>query len=262
MASSTKNPKVTAKTIATFEDFTSTPGLYKIDARTVIKTGVATGMAEAAALRFVRENTSVPVPQVYDAYMREDDPECGAIVMEFIKGDTLNNVWAELDQSQKDSIKAQLKDYVGQLRAIKSDFIGAVDGGPCHDQIFSDDIGAYGPFKSDDEFREGCIQAMYACRRTHWSETVAQFIRALPQGEIVLTHNDLHPRNIIVRDGQVVGIVDWEMSGFYPKYWEYVKAWYRVGIDEVWVQERAVDDVLEPYPLALAVFEHTRDIVW
>ena len=28
-------------------------------------------------------------------------------------------------------------------------------------------------------------------------------------------HNDLQPSNIIVKDGKIVGIVDWEMSGFF-----------------------------------------------
>lgn len=182
--------------------------------------------------------------------------------MEFVEGDTLHDVWGDLDDNQKDFIITQLKAYFDQLRAIKSDFIGSVDGTYCEDQIFSDDRGAYGPFKNENEFRQGCTNAMYESRRDHWSQTVAGYIRALPPAEIVLTHNDLHPRNIIVRDGKVVAIIDWELAGFYPEYWEYVKAWYRAGFDEPWVQDRAVDKVLQPYPLAHAVYEHTRDVVW
>lgn len=219
-------------------------------------------MAEAAALRFVRDKTSVPVPEVYDAYMRKDKPDCGAIFMEYIEGETLHDVWGNLEDAQKDSIITQLKEYMEQLRAIKGDFIGSVDGTYCEDQIFSDNRGAYGPFKDEEGFRQGCINAMYENRRNFWSETVAGFIRALPPAAIVLTHNDLCPRNIIVREGQIVAIIDWELAGFYPEYWEYVKAWYRAGIDEPWVADRAVDKVLKPYPLARAVFEHTRDIVW
>lgn len=262
LESTRQYPAITTDVLSQFQKLSEAPGLFKVDAGTVLKTGDATRMAEAAALRYIRKNTTIPVPEVYDAYMRADKPDCGAILMEFIEGDTLTDAWADMDRAQKDSIIAQLKGYVDQLRAIKGDFIGSVDGTHCEDQIFSDDSGAYGPFKTDDEFREGCIAAMYACRRNNWSETVAGFIRALPPGEIVLTHNDLHPRNIIVKDGKVVAIIDWELSGFYPEYWEYVKAWYRTNIKELWVQERAVDRVLKPYRLAHAVFEHTRDIVW
>lgn len=262
MASNQNYPTITSDILKTFEKLSDTPGLYKMDEKTALKTGKATRMAEAAALRFVRETTSVPVPEVYDAYMREDKPDCGAIIMEFIEGDTLDDVWGDLDTDQKESIITQLKGYFDQLRTIKGDFIGSVDRSHCEDQIFSNNRGAYGPFQDEHEFREGCINAMYESDRDHWPETVAGFIRALPPGEIVFTHNDFHPRNIIVRDGKVVGIIDWELSGFYPEYWEYVKAWYRPSEDEAWVQERAVDKVLKPYPLAHAVFEHTREIVW
>lgn len=34
----------------------------------------------------------------------------------------------------------------------------------------------------------------------------------LPLG---FAHNDLQPSNIIVKDSRIVGIVDWEMSGFF-----------------------------------------------
>lgn len=261
MATDREYPPITSDTLSTFEKLTDT-GIYKMDSETVLKTGGATRMAEAAAMRFVREKTSIPVPKVYDAYMRQDRPNCGAILMEFIEGDTLHKIWGDLDDAQKHSILTQLKTYLDELRAIKGDFIGSVDGSYCEEQIFSNNRGAYGPFKSEDEFREGCINAMYECHHDNWSETVAQFIRALPPGEIVLTHNDFHPRNIMVRDGKVVAIIDWELSGFYPEYWEYVKAWYRTNIDEPWVEERAADKILKPYHLARAVFEHTRDLVW
>ncbi len=42
--------------------------LYRIDENTVVKIGDGIGMAEAAAMRLVREKTSVPVPEVFDAY--------------------------------------------------------------------------------------------------------------------------------------------------------------------------------------------------
>ena len=46
---------------------------------------------------------------------------------------------------------------------------------------------------------------------------------------IVFTHADFHPRNIMVVNGpddgvQLSGIFDWEASGFYPEYWEQLKA--------------------------------------
>ena len=31
--------------------------------------------------------------------------------------------------------------------------------------------------------------------------------------------------NILVRNDRVVGLLDWELSGWYPDYWEYTSAW-------------------------------------
>lgn len=43
---------------------------------------------------------------------------------------------------------------------------------------------------------------------------------------IVFTHADLHPSNVIVsntKPAQILAIVDWEQSGWFPGYWEYAK---------------------------------------
>lgn len=43
------------------------------------------------------------------------------------------------------------------------------------------------------------------------------------QHRICFTHADLHHANILVRDGQLVGILDWEFFGWYPEYWECIR---------------------------------------
>lgn len=42
---------------------------------------------------------------------------------------------------------------------------------------------------------------------------------------------DLSYANIMVKDGRVTGIIDWERSGYMPRWWEYV-ATYRGGSGE------------------------------
>ena len=90
-------------------------------------------------------------------------------------------------------------------------------------------------------FNAGLMQAVRARVNNSWAEMVVRFIKAMPSHKIVLTHNDLSPRNILVRDGKVVAIVDWELSGFYPDYWEYVKAyfwpdWHHGSARELWTR--------------------------
>ena len=52
--------------------------------------------------------------------------------------------------------------------------------------------------------------------------------------DIVFTHADFRPDNIVVKDGHVTGIIDWEMSGWYPEHWEFVKAFYLVDWRTDW----------------------------
>ena len=42
--------------------------------------------------------------------------------------------------------------------------------------------------------------------------------------EIAFTHADFAPRNILVEDGRVTAILDWEYAGWYPAYWEYCQS--------------------------------------
>lgn len=41
---------------------------------------------------------------------------------------------------------------------------------------------------------------------------------------IVFSHGDFAPRNIMVKDDRVVGLLDWEYAGWYPEYWDFVKS--------------------------------------
>ncbi|KID95611.1 phosphotransferase enzyme family protein, partial [Metarhizium majus ARSEF 297] len=53
--------------------------------------------------------------------------------------------------------------------------------------------------------------------------------------DLVATHADLHPRNIMVEwdteEGgslHITAIINWELAGWYPEYWEFVKALHTV----------------------------------
>ncbi|RLL93933.1 hypothetical protein CFD26_102916 [Aspergillus turcosus] len=190
--------------------------VYKVDPKTVVKLIEPPRLSEAETLRFVRSKTSIPVPEVYDAYVDESIAR-GVIVMEYIEGDVLQDVWEDMAEEEQEGIISQLRGYMEELRSIKGDFIGSIDKSSCEDPIFTSELGSFGPYADEDEFNEGIIRAM-----------------GIAEGHLGFAkRRDLTPRNILVRGGRVVGIIDWEMAGFFPEYWEYVKAlcypdWERV----------------------------------
>ncbi|POR32750.1 Putative phosphotransferase enzyme family protein [Tolypocladium paradoxum] len=55
----------------------------------------------------------------------------------------------------------------------------------------------------------------------YWHQITTQLGTEYP---IVFTHGDIAARNIMVRDGRIVALLDWEFAGWYPEYWEYVFA--------------------------------------
>ncbi|KAF3491081.1 uncharacterized protein GIQ15_00598 [Arthroderma uncinatum] len=235
--------------------------IHRIDNQTVAKVTDPHRVAEAEVMRFVRANTSIPVPEVYNVYTDEATNR-GIILMEYIEGCVLQDVWDELDQEQRQNIISQLKSFIEQLRSFKGDFIGSFDGTYCEDPVFCAELGGFGPYKTEQEFNDGLIRAMRLSGDSTWVDQVARFVKALPPHEIVLTHSDLAPRNILVRGDKVVALLDWEMAGYYPEYWEYVKALYYPKWTSGWIKDAAIEKILKPYHLEHAIMLHMQEVVF
>ncbi|ERF73998.1 hypothetical protein EPUS_03812 [Endocarpon pusillum Z07020] len=209
----------------------ASPQIYRLTPTTVAKTGDLVSLSEAAVMRLVRSKTSIPVPQVLDAYIRtEDGSGHGCIIMEYVEGETLDKAWEACTPTQKDGIVKQLKSRL------------ATDGPRTY---------------------AGLARSLRERRQNTWIDMVCRFIDALPHNhQIVLTHNDLAPRNILVREGRVVALLDWELAGFYPEHWEYVKTLFWPEWNSSWIKDGIVDRILDPYTLELACLLHARDIIW
>lgn len=78
--------------------------------------------------------------------------------------------------------------------------------------------------------------------------------------DIVFTHGDLNPRNILAENGKITGIVDWENAGWFPEYWEYTKAHYTVRSVIRWLAD-VVDVVFEGYREELYVENLLSDLL-
>ncbi|KAJ7252390.1 kinase-like domain-containing protein [Mycena haematopus] len=182
-------------------------------------------------MRYVATHTDIPVPRVWFSF---NWGICEYIVMDRIPGITLADALGGgylQDREKQDMIAGQLARHMAQLRSLAPPpncSISSVLGGPVRcPRLFQDPLDGpiapsppTGPFKSEATMNlqlrhlrslETCVPVVVAAHST-----------AHP---LVLTHNDLVPRNIMVDPaiGKVLAIIDWEFSGWFPAHWEICK---------------------------------------
>ncbi|KAJ5196300.1 hypothetical protein N7449_006779 [Penicillium cf. viridicatum] len=173
---------------------------------------------EGETLRFIAANPTIPVPKVHD--IRWEDGKVVALVIDYIPGKRLDESWDTLDSSQKLSIADELHSYMNQLRELKGNYIGAVGRGKAIVRNISSIERR--PFDTEQEFNDfilGDIVEIAPDMLRHYAKSAL-----MDNHEIVFTHSDFAPRNIMVEGGRVTAIMDWEYAGWYPAYWEYCLA--------------------------------------
>ncbi|RWA05038.1 hypothetical protein EKO27_g10067 [Xylaria grammica] len=170
---------------------------------------------EATALRFVKANTTIPVPEVFDS-------DWDRITLEYIEGQTLQQAWPVLTADQRSDILDQLRGYIAQLRALKGTQIGRLNGqGVVVPSIM---MRSGGPFNTVTELHDWLVHPpkRLQSQSTYWHQITTQL--GAEERAVVFTHGDIAARNILVRDGRVVALLDWEFAGWCPEYWDYVFA--------------------------------------
>ncbi|TFK53999.1 kinase-like protein [Heliocybe sulcata] len=213
----------------------------RLESEFIVKYGTNVTIKEAMAMEHIRRNTTVPVPRIHGVLCQAGRVH---IVMECIDAEDLASLLERraVDEDGIAEIIDQLTASVKEIRAL---------GGP-HQEITSWPFGLpcsglfnpppYQRITSLKEFYsywEGRYDAADGYRGLKWRGE-----GQVDDGwELVLSHGDLAPPNIMVRGRQVVAVVDWETYGWYPDFWEglmarrhHSEAWYRrvseaMGID-------------------------------
>jgi len=215
-------------------------------------------MAEANALRFIAQHTTIPVPTVHYTFTKHGKTY---ILMERVRGETIAKKWRLLSDTSKASIFSQLTRMVKELRSIPSETTGIsnVDGGPIHDCRLPR-TSSWGPFDTIYDFHLALRNNVtYKSLETQTDSSLnptavsdMQQLVTFHESVIqtpVLTHGDLSSFNILIRDSKVVGIIDWETAGWLPYYWEYTTAWHANPQNLFWQKE--VGNFLDPYEVEL-----------
>ncbi|KAI9058676.1 kinase-like protein [Trametes sanguinea] len=207
---------------------------------------------EADSTRFVRKHTSIPVPEILDVVESgSGDYLDGYIVMSWIEGQPLrtwigNRVFeppetkAALDQLEaaiRSGDSTALTEAIAAAQAMPHSIFDVSSANQLGDDLrraFAElrsipppDPDAFGPFPSQQAFKAAIFSQIgldYAYLLPELRQ-IAEPVHA-KRHRIVFTHADLHPGNILVKDGRLAGIIDWERAGWLPEYWEYTMIEY------------------------------------
>lgn len=219
---------------------------------------------------FVGRKTKTPVPTVY-AIFTSADKKVLYIIMEYIHGSPLSSEWPAMSKSQKDCVYRKLKSYFEELRQIPSPgYFGSLGYRRLLNGMFWTGEGAKrnpavnGPFQTESGLNEAFVEKTKSNAALNRRENykAAFYHRSLPfvlhGHKSVFTHGDFQRKNIIVSkipvDRKVgghivedyqVSVIDWEMSGWYPTYWEYCMTAICFRWDDDWPSR--VEAILQPY---------------
>lgn len=192
----------------------------------VSKRGERVTRNEAAALALAKTQTSIPVPELYSAtFFMKNGVENGSLLMEKVEGTPLRDVWDGLDDSAKSRICEGIWSIVNELRQIQKPpayshlYQCGADGSASDDVLIKDLHSPPTPILDDAALRARIYERYIHFNGRLFEDTLPSM---LPRSDVsVFTHGDLTPRNIMVDQGCITGIIDWEDSGWFPDYWEY-----------------------------------------
>lgn len=196
----------------------------------------------------------MPVPEVRG--VRESEFGVVAIEMEYIPGDPLGNVLSSMTAEERAEIARQLRGWVEELRGLKqpepemekdedsddedilrTGFVGGLDGWELPVEWRGGERRVGGPWSDTDEFCDWLVDG-------NVPDEVPGILRHMARGQlgkaaggVRFSHGDLVARNVIVKRREdipgdegvgwkIVGIVDWELAGWWPEWWEF---WRMVG---------------------------------
>ncbi|EJT96523.1 hypothetical protein DACRYDRAFT_112684 [Dacryopinax primogenitus] len=171
----------------------------------------------------VKRHTNVPAPTLVDYITRETEwGNFAYTLMTEVPGRPLSEVAHSLSDDELETIGLQLRGYVEELRAIPnphSNQVCSASGGSIHCPQFtlSWDIPAYVDVAAFYAWLRIMVGEYWECCMKGKLEPVfAKFA-----GPTVFTHGDLADRNIMIRNGKISGLIDWETAAWMPVYWEY-----------------------------------------
>lgn len=191
---------------------------------------------DAATTKFVRENTAIPVVEEM-VYWKDSNSHF--FLMKRVAGESLEDAWPRLSRAEKQKYAREVIGYIAELRTHKAASPQTVEGGPVRDKLLGSTETSVMTIEDKDSWWARVAQGFVKFDST-WIENFTSRYPKKP-AQYVLTHGDLNTGNIMIHDGHVSGIIDWEHAGYFPDWWEHATAlswiedpqWQRYILDEM-----------------------------
>jgi serine/threonine protein kinase len=213
----------------------------------IIKYGPRVKAEEYEAMKLVYRYTDIPIPKALDHVV--DGNGDGYLVMTVIRGVQLTQVRSDLGDEEKSDLHRGLRHCLEQLRRIPSPW-GSKVCSVLGTSFVSFRVGErrIGPFATVKEFHQFLVGLCHPGP----SRTAGDIIDRSHQitHRVCFTHGDFKLNNIMMHNGRLSGIIDWETAGWYPEYWEYTLGHYPFYRRDIFPRHM-IEVVLPPYDAEL-----------
>lgn len=199
---------------------------------------------EPATHAFLERATSIPIPKIKMFWEGEEEEvfrkgvgegERFRIIEERIQGETLEQAWETLSETDREDIAQQTADYLKQLRGLTSSRIEGLHGAALYSAFLFGSLNTpSGPFDTREGFWEALAKIL--TKEGVPTEAINDLGDSMPPLEpYTFTSAGIHASCVVVKDKKVVGITEWGTTGYLPCWYEYALATIaEPGVDAEW----------------------------
>lgn len=202
------------------DHFSSYRCIWYIGSKAVLKDKIfdAQNGDEETPLNYVRNRTKIPVP----SWMRcWHEGHRVLIFMERVPGQTLDeaHLYGSLTKDERAMIDKEVDGYIQELRQLQAPQAGLPNGQQIYNRPFWTPVRRTHWLlpptheEAKEDWYQKSLSGVGPSEKAKLDELKDRFPASEPY---TFTHGDLDTSNIMVQDGHVTGIIDWEGSGFAP----------------------------------------------
>ena len=225
--------------------------------------------AESDTIEFVKTHCpDIPVPEVIVSWIDHDWSRSFTLIKR-VAGKTLDERWPSLTSTQRSEITQKIVEYCTKLAKVTSPHYQSATGKGVRDAHLApaapDSHPSWKPLLLRPMSADGFTQFL----RQRTGDDVQDKMPLVGEN-FLFFHADLGPTNIMIsEDAEITGILDWELAGFFPKFWIPLKVGISAGylLDPDYVGTEKVARTAWALPLMRALmdsgFDSTdADLAW